>query len=179
MHINRNSKMSEKLKELEKEIVKLIDKNNGKFEYIQKAIYLGMSVANEISKNGFTDYKIKCLEDRRSEEDKKEKFYKAKNRINELLLTILRECVRAHIKENGSWDVGKKDYNTEGYVEQFDDEIANKYNIQYLSAELTNYGGDFELNFEVTGELKELLEKHNIQHVNSTCYKSNFRERYW
>ena len=30
--------MSEKLKELEKEIVKLIDKNNGKFEYIQKAI---------------------------------------------------------------------------------------------------------------------------------------------
>jgi hypothetical protein len=154
--------MSEKLKELEVDLEKLIEKSYGRFDMLEKAFNLGLDIANELNRIGLKDYKIACIENKKNEELKKENFENAIYKIKELLLKVIRTSVKLYIVENESWTVEKKDYLSYSHSELFDEDITDKFFIQYVSADMDSYGGDFELEFETTGELKSLLEKYDI-----------------
>jgi hypothetical protein len=155
--------MSDELKEIEKKLEELIDKSYGRFENIEKAFNLGIQSANLLNKLEITDYKFKCLEDKRNEENKKEKFNEAIDKINKFLLKIIQRSAKETIRERGNWGIEKMDYMRSTYVEKFSEETASKFNIQFVRADMQSYGGDFDLYFEILGELKELLQKYDIQ----------------
>jgi hypothetical protein len=153
--------MSDKLKDLESELEKLVDKSYGRFEDIDKAFNLGMQIANELNRLQIKDYKIECLEQKRTEEDKKDKFRVATDKINKFLEYVVKSCIREHVRKVGSWTIEKATYYGSN-VDRFDGEITSKYGVQFAKADLESYGGDFEVEFEVLGELKEVLEKHDL-----------------
>ena len=154
--------MSDKLKGLESELENLIDRSYGRFEVIEKAFNLGMQIANELTNLKITEYKINCLEDKRSEENKKERFNEAMERINKFLLKLVRGAVKEKINERGNWSVEKHDYMRRNSLDSFSNEIVEKFNVQINNVDMESYGGDFELEFSVEGELKELFERNNI-----------------
>ena len=155
--------MSDELKEIEKKLEELIDKSYGRFENIEKAFNLGIQSANVLNKLEITDYNFKCLEDKRNEENKKEKFNEAIDKINKFLQKIIQISAKETIRERGNWGIEKMDYMRSAYVEKFSEETASKFNIQFVRADMQSYGGDFDLYFEILGELKELLQKYDIQ----------------
>lgn len=167
--------MSDKLNELEKELEKILSKSYGSYENIEAAFNLGMKVAYELTNLKITDYKIKCLENKRSEEDRKDKFNESINKIEKLLLMIVRASVKEHINDMGSWTVEKND--RRGNADKFNDEIVNNFNVQYIGAGMTSYGGDFELDFEIVGELKSLLQRYDIySNMNANLSNENGEE---
>jgi len=154
--------MSEKLKELEAELAELIEhRSYGIYEDIYKAFNLGMQISNELNALHIKDYKIECLQNKRIEEDKRKAFGEAIAKINKFLEVIVKTCIREHVRKVGSWTIEKTTYSG-GYSDKFDSEISSKYGVQYVKADLESYGGDFEVEFEAVGELKELLEKHDL-----------------
>jgi len=155
--------MSDKLQDLESELEKLINRCYGRFNEVDKAFNLGMQIANELTSLKITDYKIECLEYKHNEENKKEKFNEAIDKINKFLQKIIQISAKETIRERGNWGIEKMDYMRSTYVEKFSEETASKFNIQFVRADMQSYGGDFDLYFEILGELKELLQKYNIQ----------------
>lgn len=154
--------MSDKLKELELDLADLIGhKSYGIYEDIDKAFNLGMQIAKELNRLQIKDYKIECLEQKRTEEDKKDKFRTATEKINKFLEYIVKSCIREHVRKVGSWTIEKATYYGSN-VDRFDGEISSKYGVQFAKADLESYGGDFEVEFEVLGELKEVLEKYDL-----------------
>ena len=155
-------KMSDKLKEIEAELAELIEhRSYGIYEDIDKAFNLGMKIANELNALQIKDYKIECLQKKRNEEDKRKAFGEAIAKINKFLEVIVKTCIREHVRKVGSWTIEKTTYSG-SYSDKFDSEISSKYGVQYAKADLESYGGDFEVEFEAVGELKELLEKYDL-----------------
>jgi hypothetical protein len=170
--------MSDKLQDLESELEKLVNRSYGRFNEVDKAFNLGMKIANELTNLKITDYKIECLEDKRSEENKKERFNEAMGRINKFLLKLVRGAVREKINESGNWSVEKRDYMRSNSLDSFSNEIVEKFNVQISNVDMGSYGGDFELEFAVEGELKELFERNNIPKIFKASMGNSSGEEY-
>ena len=63
-------------------------------------------------------------------------------------------------------------------LDSFSNEIVEKFNVQINNVDMGSYGGDFELEFAVEGELKELFERNNIPKIFKASMGNSSGEEY-
>ncbi len=120
---------------------------------------LGVELGRELEKLKINEYVSPVWESINNKNEHDEKVRRACEKIENFIATLVKQSVKRHIEETGSWSISKDG----GYrLEKFDDEIVKQYNIQVLNCSMETYGGEFTVSFSVEGEMLKLFEKFNI-----------------
>jgi hypothetical protein len=151
---------SNKLIELEEKLAKLIEINHS--AGVEEAFYIGVEIGRELERSGASSYANKYIEERRTERHRIDISQTKIERVESFLLMLVKESIKNYLSEQGSWCVEKHDFMRDYNIPMFDDLTVAKFNVQFVKADMTNYGGDFELNFKVTGELKQIFDRYKL-----------------
>lgn len=152
--------MSAKLKELEDKLKELVGDNfPNSFE---QAFYIGVDIGRELEKSGIENYVNNTIQEKKLAKDKREIEFKKIQRAESFLLKLVKEAVKEHVAEYGNWHVEKRNYHHSLTPGVFKESIVEKFNVQYIDADMDNYGGDFELSFIVTGELERIFDSYGV-----------------
>jgi len=120
---------------------------------------LGVELGRELERLKINEYVSPVWESINNKNEHDENVRRACEKIEDFIATLVKQSVKRHIEETGSWSISKDG----GYrLEKFDDEIVKQYNIQVLNCSMETYGGEFTVSFSVEGELLKLFEKFNI-----------------
>lgn len=80
--------------------------------------------------------------------------------LERLLLSNVRMAVKAAVSKGRPWTVSTDPLRPE--KSELKDEVVNKYLVQYLVADQDRDGGDFSVEFEVRGALKEVFDHADV-----------------
>ena len=140
----------------------------------EKLFNLGVELGKELSNQQMDDFRLKVWSDIQENNLHDNAIRDAVNEIEDFIALLLKLSILEHIEETGSWSIAKGG----GYgLEMFSDEIVKKYNIQVLRCDMESYGGEFIVDFEVTDELANIFNKHNIYNqFDARIYNDNGEE---
>lgn len=165
---------NEKLNSLEQELEKLFE-GYGRADY-EDVFNLGIKFGRELERLGIKEYSAQHWDNRKKEYELHEQIQSKVKKVENFLAQLVRQSVKELIQENGSWTITKRHYGI-AEVDQFTEEIIKKYQIKILKTDMESYGGDFEVTYQVVGELGDKFEKYNIYNqFTSLVYNENGEE---
>lgn len=150
--------MISKIDEINKKLENILSVSSWQLDR-EDLFNLGVELGRELEKLKINEYVSPVWESINNKNEHDEKVRRACEKIEDFIATLVKQSVKRHIEETGSWSISKDG----GYrLEKFDDEIVKQYNIQVLNCSMETYGGEFTVSFSVEGELLKLFEKFNI-----------------
>ena len=150
--------MTTKIDDVNKKLEKLLYVDGWRLDK-EKLFNLGVELGRELERLKIIEYVSPVWESINNKKEHDEKVKKACEKIEDFIATLVKQSVKRHIEQTGSWSISKD----RGYsLEKFDDEIVKQYNIQVLNCSMETSGGEFTVSFGVEGKLLDLFEKFNI-----------------
>lgn len=150
---------TEKLTSLEQQLEKLFE-GYGRVDY-EDVFNLGIQFGRELERLGINEYKAQHWINSERELELHQQLQEKVKKIEEFMAQLVRWSVKELIQEQGSWTITKRHYGF-GEIDQFSDEIIKKFQIKILKVNMETYGGDFEITYQVVGELEENFKKYKI-----------------
>jgi hypothetical protein len=137
---------------------------------------LGVKFGRQLERLGIENYEPEYWKQKKQEELLKQQIRQKVDKVENLIAQLVRLSVKDLIRETGSWTIAKRNSGY-GAIDQFSDETIEKYQIRILNVDMESYGGDFEIRYEVVGELGEKFKKYNIyEQFTSLVYNENGEE---
>lgn len=137
---------------------------------------IGIKFGRQLEKLGIENYESDYWEKQKQEQILENKIRQKEDQVENFIAQLVRLSVKELIRETGSWTIAKRNYGYEA-LEQFSDETIAKYQIRVLSVDMESYGGDFEIRYELVGELAEKFKKYNVyEQFTSLVYNKNGEE---
>lgn len=159
--------MNEKLNEIDK---KLKDYARS-FRPINEELFnIGVELGRLLEAEKINSYRSPFFQQLEQQTDDRETKREIAEKIANLLLQMVVKANKEQLKETGFVEYSAARYTSGSNLK---DEISEKYSIKYRSITQTEVGGDFDIHFEVIGELKSIFEKHNVvPFFETTLYNS-------
>lgn len=159
---------------LEKELESLFPKFGQADE--RSLFEIGIKFGRQLEKLGIENYESDYWEKQNQKQILENELHQKEDQVENFIAQLVRLSVKELIRETGSWTIAKRNYGYEA-LEQFSDETIAKYQIRVLSVDMESYGGDFEIRYELVGELGEKFKKYNVyEQFTSLVYNENGEE---
>jgi hypothetical protein len=159
---------------LEKELESLFPKFGHADE--RSLFEIGIKFGRQLEKLGIEKYECDYWKKIQQEQILEQQIRKKEDQVENFIAQLVRLSVKELIRETGSWTIAKRNSGY-GALEQFSDETIAKYQIRVLSIDMESYGGDFEIRYELVGELGEKFKKYNVyEQFTSLVYNENGEE---
>ena len=137
---------------------------------------IGIKFGRQLEKLQIEKYESEYWKQKQQEQFLEQQIRKKEDQVENFIAQLVRLSVKELIRETGSWTIAKRSYGY-GALEQFSDETIAKYQIRVLSIDMESYGGDFEIRYELVGELGEKFKKYNVyEQFTSLVYNENGEE---
>ncbi len=149
--------MDVELSKLEDVLSSILAKPHPDAEELYK---LGIQVGRYLEKNGLPGYRSKVFIDREVVRKNRDTVREKIDALEQLLLKIVKCAIAESIEAGNRWSVSTDNSYTDKGT--FGDEISKKYLIQYSRTEQEDTDCDFEVLFDLIGELKEAFESESI-----------------
>ena len=137
---------------------------------------LGVGFGKYLEKNKLKDLRLEIFI---RHEIKKGMHTAIKEDIQKLKISLLK-LVQMAFKEEinlsnfGYWEIRTSSFS--GHKHELSEEVYKKYNFQIDSVSQPTKGGDFDLNFRMTGKLADIVEKYRFSNSFSVSYSSGSGE---
>jgi hypothetical protein len=143
----------------------------------QESVFeLGVKFGRQLERLGIENYEPEYWKQKKQEEALEQKIREKVDKVENFIAQLVRLSVKDLIREKGSWTIAKRDFGY-GVRDQFSDETIEKYQIRIVDVDMESYGGDFEIRYEVVGELGEKFKKYKIyEQFTSLVYNENGEE---
>jgi hypothetical protein len=159
---------------LEKELESLFPKFGQADE--RSLFEIGIKFGRQLEQLGIQNYESKYWQQQKQEQMLDQQIREKEDQVENIIAQLVRLSVKELIRETGSWTIAKRNSGY-GALEQFSDETIEKYQIRVLSVDMESYGGDFEIRYELVGELCEKFKKYNVyEQFTSLVYNENGEE---
>ena len=126
----------------------------------EKLYKLGIQVGRHLEKNNLADYRATLFSDRENRQNNVKLVRDKVGILEDLLLKIVKCAIKETLESGYIWTVGTSDYYKDDG--KFDEEISEKYFVQLnrVNQEYTN--GDFQVDFDMVGELNEAFKNEGF-----------------
>jgi len=150
--------MITQLNQLERKLEQLFKK--GELRDIRVVFDIGVEFGALLQSQNVQNYKYKFWNKLDADNIKGQKIRDAVESINDFLLMLVRKSIKEYITKNGSWSISKHHWSS--MYSEIEQDTLKKYCVQITSLSMTEYGGDFQCKFEMTGKLAKLFKSNNI-----------------
>jgi hypothetical protein len=149
--------MENKFDDIEKKLREIL--SNGLYADREELFNLGVELGRRFSEHKIDDFRLDTWINLEKNHNRVNLIIESERKIEEFIAKLLRLSILHQIKVNGSWSIARGG----GYgMDRFEDEVVEQFNVQVVNCEMDIDGGDFVVNFEVTGELARIFDKYNI-----------------
>lgn len=133
----------------------------GDNKYADETLFnYGVELGKHLTKTNAQDIRLDFFVKQSETINKKDIIWKHKQNIEKYLLSIIRMAVKMQVSDGSSLTFSNEQYyRGDG---KFSKEVEEKYNLEYVRVEQSNTGGDFEIIYKVTNELKDIFDKFEI-----------------
>ena len=149
--------MDKEIKQLNKQIEEYL----GEFRKADETIFnFGVQLGRILEKNNIENHRLSFFVEQEAQSNQVDAKSKVIDGVNKIIQNIISWAHKEQISNSGSicYEAGWRSSNNT----PLDEDIAKKYNIAYSNINQTNVGGDFDINFMLTGQLKDIFEKHQV-----------------
>lgn len=146
--------MTNKIDEIAKRVKEYCDYRH---RYDEELFNLGVELGMELQRNNIQSYRPPVFIEFEDKNNAYELLSIEFNRIENVIEFLIHTAINKHIDENGEFEFSK------GFTcRKFDSEIVDKFCVQLTQVTQQEYGGHFEAEFELSGDVLNLLKQYGI-----------------
>lgn len=122
---------------------------------------LGVKLGRLLKQLDIESCRLPAFEEQEKIRSEKEEKRKIIEKIETLLFGIAMNSFRAEIKDSGSISIDVSRYG--GHKSCFSEKTTSRFSIRHCKSDQDGDGGDFHLEFQLEGMLKEIFHRHGIE----------------
>lgn len=137
---------------------------------------LGVGFGKYLEKNKLEDVKLEFFVQHKIKKEIRTTIKEEISKLNNSLLKLVQMAFKEEINLSnfGYWEIRTSSFS--GHKHELSEEVYKKYNFQIDSVSQPTKGGDFDLNFRMTGKLADIVEKYRFSNSFSVSYSSGSGE---
>lgn len=150
--------MNKTLQELETELDALL---NERFADTSKVYELGFEIGSYVTKNNIQNYQSQPLLDKKERNSNFDIKLEQNNKIDKLLILLIRLAFKEHFKTNGDgFEIIKRG----SYIksDQLSQQVCEKFGVKFNDTTIDKNGGEFEMHFDAVTWLATLFSQYNL-----------------
>lgn len=130
---------------------------DNKHRYDEELFNLGVELGRQLERNNIKSYRPTVFVEFEDKNNAYELLSNEFNRIESVIEFLIHTAIKKHIDAHGDFEFSK------GFTcTKFDSDIVEKFCIQLTRVTQQEYGGHFEAEFELSGDVLDLLKECSI-----------------